>query len=149
MQSEQGFTLIELLVVIAIVGILSYLGLTSFYVYRADAAYSVANSTYHNARTASESALNDLDHPPVLAASVQTVQGPISDAATRSYLPGMQMPKNTRIEARYDPTCIAGACESEFIEVRHCLGNEYVQWTRLGDGVEVFLPSLSGSGCAP
>lgn len=145
--AELGFTLIELLVVISIIGILAYLGLTSFYVYRSDAAYSVINTTFRNARTSGEASLNDLDNPPVLTNASQAAQGPITDPSAQTYLPGMQLPRNVTMQVRYNPACVAAGCEAEFLEFKHCVGNEYLQWIRLGDGTELHLDHLAGAGC--
>ena len=145
---QDGFTLLELLVVTAIIAVLLYLGLTSFWVYRTEAAYSVANTVMRNSRVAVEAAMNDLDHPPLAASLVQRAAGQIQDSAGKTYLPQMQLPINVKLTASYDPSCTVGGCQSDFIEVRHCLGKEYVQWVRFGDGVETQIDHIQGSGCS-
>ena len=148
MRSESGFTLIELLTVIAIVMVLSSLALTSFQVYRADAAYSVVESTIRNARNAVEASINNVDSPPgAVALTSQNTPGTLSDASARAFLPAFQLPKNTKLEVSYDPACVTAACQSELLEVGHCFSDEYSRWVRFGDGVEVLLEHVSGGGC--
>ena len=146
--SEQGFTLIELLTVIGILGILAYLGIVSFDVYKSRASYSNAITTLRNTRNALEVRLNDQDNPPAaLALTTQMTQGPISDASMANLLPGMMVPGRTNLSVSYDPTCIVGGCQSDLIEVNPCKGQEHVQWIRFGDGVDVLLEHIAGSGC--
>lgn len=144
---QSGFTLIELMVVMLIISVLSYLGMTAFYVYRSDAAYSVVQSVMRNSRVIVEASLNDLDNPPLTTNLVQNVAGPIVDAAGKTYLPGMQLPRNVKLSAQYDPTCTVAGCQSDFLEVKHCLGHEYTQWVRFGDGAEANMAHIAGVGC--
>ena len=147
-KSEQGFTLIELLTVIGILGILAYLGIVSFDVYKSRASYAGAVIALKNTRNALEARLNDQDNPPgALALTTQVTQGPISDAGMASLLPGMIVPNKTNLSVSYDPTCIVAGCQSDLIEVSPCKGLEHVQWIRFGDGVDVLLEHLAGSGC--
>ena len=146
---EAGFTLIELLTIIGIIGVLSLLGMSSFKVYRADAAYSVAESTLRNARSAVEASVNNIDNPPpAVSHTVQTASGPIADANARAFLPAMQLPKNVKFQVSYDPTCTSGACQSELLEVSHCYSNEYARWIRFGDGLDLTLEHIAGGGCS-
>lgn len=148
-RGEAGFTLIELLTIIGIISVLSLLGLSSFKVYRADAAYSVAESTLRNARSAVEASVNNVDSPPgAVALTVQRAAGPINDASARAFLPAMQLPKNIKFQVSYDPTCVSGACQSELIEVSHCFAQEYTRWIRFGDGVDLMLEHVDGGGCS-
>ncbi|MBN8548905.1 MAG: type II secretion system protein [Deltaproteobacteria bacterium] len=148
-RGEAGFTLIELLTIIGIIGVLSMLGLSSFKVYRADAAYSVAESTLRNARSAVEASVNNVDNPPpAVGLTVQTAPGAIADSNARAYLPAMQIPKNVKFQVSYDPTCTSAACQSELIEVSHCYSDEYTRWIRFGDGLDVTLDHVSGGGCS-
>ncbi len=141
-KANSGFTLIELLVCIALISVLSFLGFSSFWTYRSTAALSVSHQTLRNARTALEAGINGDVQPPAVDAT-QTTQGAITDADMREYLPGMQVPKNVSLYASYDPTCNDGTCESDRLEVRHCLGKEYITWFRAGDGVGPNLPIIS------
>ncbi len=148
MRSESGFTLIELLTIVAIVMVLSSLALTSFQVYRADAAYSVAESTLRNARSVGEASINNVDSPPGAVSLVsQNSPGALSDASARAFLREFQLPKNTKIELSYDPTCVTAACQSELLQVGHCFSDEYTRWVRFGDGVELLLEHVAGGGC--
>jgi prepilin-type N-terminal cleavage/methylation domain-containing protein len=148
MRNDSGFTLIELLTIIAIIGILSSLALTSFKVYRADAAYTVAESTLRNARSAVEASLNNIDNPPpAVALTSQSAPGPLSDASARAFLPALQLPKNVKLDVFYDPTCVTGACQSEILQVSHCFADEYTRWVRFGDGVDMLLENVAGGGC--
>lgn len=146
-KSSSGFTLIELLVAIALIGVLSFLGFSSFWTYRSTAALSVAQQTLRNARTALEAGVNSDTLPPAVD-HTQTSQGPITDAAMREYLPGMQVPKNVSLYASYDPTCDDDSCESDRLEVRHCLGKSYVTWFRAGDGVGPAVPIVTAGSLA-
>lgn len=149
MKSEKGFTLIELLTVVAIIGILAALGLSSFSVYRASAAYAVVQSTIHSARNASEVSFNNTDSTPgSVPLTTQTSPGSISDNAAKAVLPGMQLPRNVKFQVAYDPTCEDSTCQAEFIQVSHCFSSEHGQWIRFGDGVDVLLDHVAGGGCS-
>lgn len=142
-----GFTLIELLVCIALIGVLAYLGLSSFWTYRSSAALSVAQQTLRNARTSVEAGINSDTLPPAISYT-QTTQGRITDPDAGQYLPSMTVPKNVRLVADYDPTCDDGTCQSDSLEIRHCLGKQFVSWYRMGDGLGPNLPIVA-SGSFP
>ena len=146
-RNQQGFTLLELLVVIGIISLLCYLGLTSFWVYRADAAYSVAQSVLRNSKVSIEAGQTDTSNLPGPVDIVQTAQGPIQDVAARAYLPNMQLPRNVKFSAQYDPDCLDETCQSDLIEIKHCLGKQYIRWIRFGDGSEPQMLPIQGSGC--
>lgn len=146
---QNGFTLIELLVIISIIGILGSLGLSSFSVYRASAAYSVAETTVQSARTSLEASLNDIDNPPsAVPLTTQTQQGNIQGAEAAAFLEGLKLPKNTKFSVSYDPTCTNAACQSESLEASHCFSEEHIRWVRFGDGVDVLLEHVAGGGCS-
>jgi len=144
---DSGFTLIELLTVIATIGVLSAVMISGFSVYKASAAYAVATSSFHNARNSLEVALSQPDSLPA-AVSLTSQAGPGGmSGSLRNILPGMQLPKQTKISMAYDPTCLDDTCTESLITVKHCQGKEYVTWTRAGDGLEVMLQHVSGAGC--
>ena len=148
MKSEQGFTLIELLTICAIIGLLSALGLTTFQMYRGSAAYGVAETTLRNARNAVEASINKTDATLVaVPLTAQSTQGQITDPSAAQFLPGMMVPRQVKFQVSYDPACTTGACTSEFLQVNHCMGNEFVRWIRFGDGIDVTLEHLAGTGC--
>lgn len=148
MRTERGFTLIELLTVLVILSILSGLGMYSFSVYQARAAYIVAEQTMSDARTDLEASITSVDNPPgSVALYAQAIQGPLQNAAAAALLPSTRVPRNVKFQVSYDSGCIDGGCQSEFIQVNHCNGSEYVRWIRFGDGVDVLLDHLAGSGC--
>ncbi len=145
---ERGFTLIELLVITVLIGILASLSLTSFQVYRASAAYRVAQITMHDARTSIEAGTSDVSNvPAAVALTSQRSQGPVSNMAANRLLPGFVVPHNTSFTVSFDPACVTAACEYETLQVRHCQAQQYTRWIRYGDGVDVLLENISGSGC--
>lgn len=148
MRAEKGFTLIELLTIIGLIGILYQLGLTAFYEYRGKAAYSVAEKTLRDARTAIEAGLNDYDNPPgAVPLTVQDTQGPMSDPSLQHLLPGMMLPGSVTFRVFYDPSCQDAGCQSEMMQTNHCKGEEFVRWVRFGDGLSVWMEHLAGAGC--
>ncbi len=149
MCAQKGFTLIELLVIISIIGLLALLGMTSFTVYRSDAAYSVATRTLRDARTAVEASLNNVDaEKAAVNFYVQTQSGPIPDASAALLLPAMMVPRNVKFLASYDPDCDHAGCQSEFLQVNHCFAKTYISWVRFGDGAEFLQENVLGGGCS-
>ena len=147
-ESEGGFTLIELLTVVAIIGVLATLGATSFSVYRTKAYYAMISQTYEQARTAMEAGINNIDSPPGLVPlTEQKIRGSITDGAANALLPALKLPPEVAFQVSYDPDCLDAGCTKEFIQVNHCKGEEYIQWSRLGNGIDVLLENLSGIGC--
>jgi len=146
--SDRGFTLIELLVITVLIGILASLSLTSFQLYRASAAYRVSQITMHDARNAIEAGTSDVSNiPAAVAPTSQRAQGPVANAAANRLLPGFIVPHNTSFSVSFDPTCVTAACQYESLQVRHCQAQQYSRWIRYGDGVDVLLENISGSGC--
>jgi hypothetical protein len=149
MKQERGFTLIELLTIIGIIGVLSYLGITSLYVYRSDAAYAVAEDSVRSAVTALEGGLSVPDVVlPSVAGFAQTSQGSLTNADAQKLLPGMMVPRKVKFEFDYDPGCNIAACEQAAIQVKHCLGRDYVRFVRYGDGSDVRVENIPGAGCS-
>ncbi|NMC64125.1 MAG: type II secretion system protein [SAR324 cluster bacterium] len=146
--SEQGFTLIELMVIVMLIGILSYLSLVAFELYRANAAYASVESTLHSATVAAEASQSDPNNlPPPLGWYMQMGPGAITDPAAASYLVGLKLPRQTRIVASYDPNCVDAGCLSDFVEIWHCLANETAFWVRWGDGFSWTFRNVPGGGC--
>ena len=147
--ADSGFTLIELLTVIATLGVLVSLAITGFSVYRASAAYAVANSTYKSARNALEASVSDPSNLPsaVLPAVPLTVAGPITASPVKDVMIGMQLPKNMKLQVSYDPSCQDSSCIEAFLSSRQCMGREYLYWFRRGDGVESLVENVGGAGC--
>lgn len=148
-RSQKGFTLIELLTVIGIIGILAGLSIVSFSVYRSKASYAVAFSQLKNVKTVMDATLvqPDMTFAPVPYTEITAV-GPITDPAVVGLLPQVQMGQHLKLAVEFDPNCTDGSCNSEFLEVRHCKGEEYAQWIRAGDGVEQWVERIVGSGCS-
>lgn len=144
--AQCGFTLIELLVVIGILGVLASLGLQSFSVYRANAAFATTQRTVSDARTDAE---GSLANPDILVASVasttQKEPGPLADAAARAFLPATTVPRNIALTVSFDSGCLEAGCQSAQIQARHLYGRRYTQWTRFGDGVWTVI-ELPGDG---
>jgi prepilin-type N-terminal cleavage/methylation domain-containing protein len=148
MRSEQGFTLIELLTIIAIIGVLAALSLSGFSIYRASAAYAVATGTMHDARNALEAALADQSNLPAqVPLQAQVVQGEIANVLGKAMLPGMQLPRNMKLQYSYDPACVDAGCIETFLQTNHCYGIEFPRFVRFGDGVEVLVEHIGGAGC--
>ena len=148
MKSEKGFTLIELLTVIGTIGVLAYLGLTAFKLYRSKGFYSSATITLHNAQNALEAAIVDQDHPPAaLPLTVADGQGAIVDPAMAAILPGMKLSSHMELSAFYDPDCLDASCIASILQASPCLGEEHVRSVRSGDGLEVLLEHVAGNGC--
>ena len=148
MNEESGFTLIELLTVLAIIGVLSSLGVTAFRVYQANAAYVAASETLRQARTSFEAGINDIDNPPAsVGLTLQTSSGQLDSAQARDLLVGLKLPKSVAFQVAYDSGCLAANCQSAFMQVRHCQGEQFVRWVRFGDGSSILLENLAGEGC--
>ena len=148
-RSEKGFTLIELMTVIVIIGILAGLGIQSFSVYKASAAYGVANKTLRDARTVLEASVANYDSPPSsVPLTVQSSAGPIQDSNAHALLPQMMIPRDVSFQVEYDSSCVDSSCQQQFMQVNHCKGDEYVRYVRFGDGVDVLMEHLAGVGCS-
>jgi prepilin-type N-terminal cleavage/methylation domain-containing protein len=147
MRNEAGFTLIELLTVIAIIGILASLSLTSYVLYKASAAYTVAETGIHDAQTAFEAGTIDPDSLPASFGLVsQATQGELSDNAAKELLPGFRIPRNSKFSVLFDKTCAVNTDTLAYMQMNHCQGDRYITWERFCDGVTVKL-AVSGEGC--
>jgi prepilin-type N-terminal cleavage/methylation domain-containing protein len=149
MRKEAGFTLIELMTVVVTIGALAGMAVMSFKDYRAKAAYGVAEQTLNDARTALEAALSEPDavFAFTLANVAQSTPGAFTDPNANDLFPGFRLPKDVKVTVYHDPTCLDSTCLSKAVEVRHCTGIDYVDWQRFGDGVEIKLEHIAGSGC--
>lgn len=146
---ESGFTLIELLTVVGIIGVLSSLGITSFYVYRSDAAYAVSERLVSDGRQSIEATLNAVDEThPTISNYVQSTQGPITDATAAKVLVGVNVPRKAKIEVSFDPDCDNSGCVMASVQANHCQADEHIKWIRYGDGVDIRLEHLAGGGCS-
>ncbi len=147
-KSEQGFTLIELLVIVSIIAILSALGITSFQVYRSNAAYASSESVLSNARTATQAGLIDEDNlPGAVGFRSLKGQGALSDPAVAALLPGLTLPSNLRFNVFYNPACIDENCVSQLMVSSHCFADQHVMYARYGDGEYIYVPNIAGGGC--
>lgn len=147
MKSQRGFTLIELLTVCAIIGILAKISIAAVVVYKANAAYSNVQKAIHDVRVAAEAGTVDPDNlPAAVPLTTQNVPGAVSNPLARNYLIGLQIPINTSISVSYDPACVGG-CVSGFAEIKHCMGKKYMQWIKYGDGSDLVIEDIAGSGC--
>ncbi len=149
-RGEAGFTLIELLTVCAILGVLVGLSLTSMKVYRADAAYGVAESTVANARIALEAGILGTEAAPAsVALFAQAAPGMISNPTAQALLPAMQIPKNLKFQVDYFNACALGdgTCRVAMLQADHCMANEYTRWSRFADGVELKIDHVAGASC--
>lgn len=149
MCSQRGFTLIELLVVVSLLGILSGLSISTYKLYRAQANYTVAESSMQYARRSIEASLARTDSPPdAVALTTQTAAGAVQDPDAAEYLDGFYLPPSIRVDVEYDPDCRDGGCQSDYVQIRHCAGKEFVRWIRMGNGTDLMFTHLPGEGCA-
>lgn len=144
---ERGFTLIELLVTFTVIGVLAAISVANFSQYRAGAAYASAVQTLNSAQTVLNAQLVEDAAYAGFTAVTQNSAGPITDAAMGAIFRQLILPTEVSITASYDPTCDTGACQAAYIEVHHCKGQEYVSWSRFGDGVEIRNENIAGVGC--
>ena len=144
---EKAFTLIELLTVIATLGVLVYMGLTAFQLYKSTAAYGVLKQTYSDARNAIIAGIVNFDNPPGAVNAVQNSKGELQNAAAHALMAGFIVPGDVKIEVHYDPDCLVDGCEQAYIELWHCKAKEHLSWTRLGDGYDMLMEHLSGGSC--
>lgn len=148
MSTQRGFTLIELLVVVAIIGVLGALGITSFSVYRSDAAYANVQRSVRDLHIAAQAGTLDSENlPPLVALVSQDTQGPMVDAGAREFLVGFQVSPRTKVQVSYDPNCATNACLSGWAQVNHCNGQQYMQWLLYGDGSYDTIENIAGVGC--
>lgn len=146
-QSESGFTLIELLVTTAIIMVLSGISIQTFREYKARAAYSVADQTLRMARTSLESSLAEPDAVFASVSAAQSSAGAISDPSAYALFSSLRLPKNIKIQMYHEPTCADSSCIQQSIQVNHCQGLKYVNWTRFGDSIELLQQQVNGAGC--
>ncbi len=147
--SERGFTLIELLTVIGILGVVAALGLTSFYVYKSDAAYAVSARLIQDGVQAVEASLSVPDQVlPSVGSYSQVSQGPISDPSAATVLTGIMVPRKMKLQFSFDPTCVSSACVAASLQANHCQALDDPRWVRYGDGVDIRLEHIAGAGCS-
>jgi prepilin-type N-terminal cleavage/methylation domain-containing protein len=149
MKLERGFTLIELLTVIGTLGVLLYLSINSYKLFRSSAGYGAAQMTMISGRNEVEAAVNkDPDNlPAAVPLTTQSAQGPLTNNVAHALLPNFILGKKVKFSVSYDPTCDNAGCQSEYVEASHCMGLEHIAWVRFGDGVGVVLEHLPGGGC--
>lgn len=147
-KKEKGFTLIELLVVVATISILAGLGIPTLWSLKSNAAYAVAEDTLRGCRNSGEAGLATAGGIGGLGRTLlQTQADLMGNANAKAYLAGMVVPTNVSIEVEYDPTCLDGGCTTEYVQVKHCNGQQYLNWTRFGDGSEIYVRNIAGDGC--
>jgi prepilin-type N-terminal cleavage/methylation domain-containing protein len=146
---QSGFTLIELLTVVSTLLVLAALSLQTFGEYKAKAGYSVALRTFRDARGALEAAFTQPDAIFNDVSVSQRAPGPLTDGDARQLLSAFRLPSNVRFSVDYTQSCIDSSCVQAHFETKHCLGKEYVSWTRFGDGLELTQDRVAGAGCAP
>lgn len=147
-QSQRGFTLIELLVVVTTLMVLTGISMQTFKEYKARAAYSVATRTHRDARSSFEASFTAPDAIYNDVSTSQTSVGPLADPDARALLTAFRVPKNVKVTLEYSQACLDPSCIQTFIQVNHCQANEYVAWTRFGDGLELMQEHIAGSGCS-
>ena len=148
-KKEQGFTIIELVTVMGTIGVLASLSMSSFYLYRKDAYYSVAESTMRNARSSMEIGINSSDVEAETVPLVsQTSAGNINNVQANKVLPGMKLPQNVEFKVSYDPDCQDSSCDAQFLSVNHCIGKLETSWIRFGDGLDLSLENIATGGCS-
>ena len=140
-RNNSGFTLIELLVVMAILSILCGLGLGASRVYRQRSYAALVYSSSHNAWTALEASVSDLDNAPAgWYGGWTNVPGPVTGWDGEPFLPGYINPKGISINAFYNSWCSANPgfwCMERGINIHHCKSGKMMWWFKLSDGTEL------------
>ena len=134
-RSQQGFTLIELLTVVAIIALLASIAISSFLVYRQNAAFGVLQRLGGDVQQNLEISASSDVLPPAFNADIQLSAGPLVNVNARKVLDAVKLPSQTSFAGRYNPGCQSSGCESAFIELRHQKSVKYLQLLRAGDGV--------------
>jgi prepilin-type N-terminal cleavage/methylation domain-containing protein len=149
MKKQIGFTLIELLVVIAIIGILGKLGITSFTVYKSNAAYANIERAMHEVANAASAGTLDVDNlPSAVSLTTQNTPGGLTSAAAQNFLVGFKLSQSMKLSVSYDPSCSSNSCVSGFAQINHCSGKQYMQYLLYGDGSYETISNIDGAGCA-
>ncbi len=140
---ECAFTLVELLVVIALLGVLSRLSVSLYRVYKEKAYNSMADHMMRQAQHALEAGRTDgvLLNPPGWRFVQVTTPGPMQNAATKAFLPGLVNPKNMVVWVERNGFCEMGQagewCITDWIDSIHCKGTVWKSKARLRNGTEL------------
>ena len=144
--NQRGFTLIELLTVIGVLGVLVWLAISAFSLYRANAAFASVQSTTSGARVDADASLSNPDIvPSTVDFMTQQSQGPLTSASAKAFMPATQVPKYISFSISFDSGCTDAGCNSVFIQARHQYGKKYQQLLRTGDGIWTTV-EMDGSG---
>jgi len=146
---ESGFTLIELLIVISILGVLSALGLTSFWVMQERAEYAKGQTTLGDAITAFEVGDQEAAEGTSMAMTFTGAGGGAVPAAMRALLPGAVTPSRVNMAAMYEycDSSSAPMQVKQFLNVIPCNSTRRMTWTRFCGGTEIRLENLANPGC--
>jgi type IV pilus assembly protein PilA len=146
--NERGFTMVELLVVMGIIGILSALGLTSFYIYKDNTEIARAEAVVRNAKTAFELGVQDAAPGSSLAYTESGTTGGQISSPLDAILPGANLTNNVRLGASFD-YCDSSSSSLQVGQVLHakpCQATRSVRWTKFCGGIEIYDTSAAG-GC--
>lgn len=147
--SEKGFTLIELLMVVVIIGILSALGMTSFFIWKEKAEYAKGQSTLRSAITAFEAGDSEAPEGTSVALTTTDTAGGPMPAALKDLLPGAVNSPYVELSASYEScdTGSAGLQVNRFLSVTPCKTTKRMTYTVFCNGTVVQLDNLAGGGC--
>ncbi len=149
-EKERGFSLIELLVASAIIVILAGLAIKAYGSYKQNSYNRIADTVFNQARAALEAGKIDSESFPASAMNSITVgPGEPSGVHGEILLPGLIIPKDTRVAVIHNPLCTDSSCIEDTIRVDHCKGSKSITYLAQGTGgVSTLLRNVAPIPCS-